>query len=135
MGRPNVALEKVWRHLGTPDDSFATDLFQLCDNRLRKRTSAFHAEIYGQDRQSFPASTVCRRPSSARFSCRFAASAPPKAGGFAFSVARNHLSYMIRGNVATSPRPEGLQKTNHTGLHSEPKADCLGKSTSSSASR
>jgi hypothetical protein len=49
MGRPNVALRKVWRHLGTPDDSFATNLFQFCDNISGKKdVLAFLTGIRGQ---------------------------------------------------------------------------------------
>jgi hypothetical protein len=50
-----------------------------------------------------------------------------------FSIARNHLIGMTYGKMFP-PSAARLPKTNHTGLLSEPKADCLGKSTSSSAS-
>ncbi|WP_186806623.1 hypothetical protein [Rhizobium leguminosarum] len=50
-----------------------------------------------------------------------------------FSIARNHLIGMTYGKMSP-PSAARLPKSNHTGLLSEPKADCLGKSTSSSAS-
>jgi hypothetical protein len=50
-----------------------------------------------------------------------------------FSIARNHLIGMTYGKMSP-PSAARLPKTNHTGLLSEAKADCLGKSTSSSAS-
>jgi hypothetical protein len=57
----------------------------------------------------------------------------PKMAAIVFSIARNHLIGMTYGKMSP-PSAARLPKTNHTGLLSEPKADCLGKSTSSSAS-
>jgi hypothetical protein len=56
----------------------------------------------------------------------------PEEAAIVFSIARNHLIGMTCGK---RPAPAArLPKTNQTGLLSEAKADCLGKSTSSSAS-
>ncbi|MHC2568488.1 hypothetical protein [Rhizobium leguminosarum] len=57
----------------------------------------------------------------------------PDRAAIVFSIARNHLICMTYGKMPPVSAAS-LPKTNHTGLLSEAKADCLGKSTSSSAS-
>jgi hypothetical protein len=135
MGRPNVALKKVWRHLGIPDDSFVTDLFQFYDNILQGITLAFRAGIHDRNKQSLPQPRLAAGRLRRSFHAVSVLQHRQKQGICIFGRAQPFKMHDTAGNVATSHTPGRLQKTNHTGLHSEPKADCLGKSTSSSASR
>jgi hypothetical protein len=74
-----------------------------------------------------------RDRSGAAFSCCLRAGFRLMTAAIVFLIARNHLIDMTYGKMSLAPAAH-LPKTNHTGLLSEAKADCLGKSTSSSAS-